>query len=122
LATAGAPGTSSSGASALPPPPGPSFQQSSPAESLGSSPGVQRSGRGDRQPARSGKDEDTPWGPEVQKKYDEFLHDERVYVTEGLWDRFPPGSRLFVGTYQLPYTLVGCRVTDQSCLYRQSTH
>jgi hypothetical protein len=33
----------------------------------------------------------------VQKKYDEFLHDERVYVTEGLWDRFPPGSRLFVG-------------------------
>ncbi|KAG2412380.1 hypothetical protein HFD88_009937 [Aspergillus terreus] len=97
LATAGAPGTSSSGASALPPPPGPSFQQSSPAESPGSSPGVQRSGRGDRQPARSGKDEDTPWGPEVQKKYDEFLHDERVYVTEGLWDRFPPGSRLFVG-------------------------
>ncbi|GES58316.1 nucleotide-binding, alpha-beta plait [Aspergillus terreus] len=97
LAAAGAPGTSSAGASALPPPPGPSFQQSSPAESPGSSPGVQRSSRGDRQPARSGKDEDTPWGPEVQKKYDEFLHDERVYVTEGLWDRFPPGSRLFVG-------------------------
>ncbi|KGO70405.1 Nucleotide-binding, alpha-beta plait [Penicillium italicum] len=42
-------------------------------------------------------DEDTPWGPEVQKKYDEFLHDERIYVTEGLWDRFPMGSRLFVG-------------------------
>ncbi|KAJ5960573.1 Nucleotide-binding alpha-beta plait [Penicillium vulpinum] len=42
-------------------------------------------------------DDDAPWGPEVQKKYDEFLHDERVYVTEGLWDRFPIGSRLFVG-------------------------
>jgi hypothetical protein len=42
-------------------------------------------------------DDEAPWGPEVQKKYDEFLHDERVYVTEGLWDRFPPGSRLFVG-------------------------
>ncbi|CAI7582534.1 unnamed protein product [Penicillium crustosum] len=42
-------------------------------------------------------DDDTPWGPEVQKKYDEFLHDERIYVTEGLWDRFPIGSRLFVG-------------------------
>ncbi|KAJ5507889.1 hypothetical protein N7527_010032 [Penicillium freii] len=42
-------------------------------------------------------DDDTPWGPEVQKKYDEFLHDERIYVTEGLWDRFPMGSRLFVG-------------------------
>ncbi|KAJ5835152.1 hypothetical protein N7447_001178 [Penicillium robsamsonii] len=42
-------------------------------------------------------DDDAPWGPEVQKKYDEFLHDERIYVTEGLWDRFPMGSRLFVG-------------------------
>ncbi|KAJ5276793.1 hypothetical protein N7524_002946 [Penicillium chrysogenum] len=42
-------------------------------------------------------DDDSPWGPEVQKKYDEFLHDERIYVTEGLWDRFPMGSRLFVG-------------------------
>ncbi|KGO42194.1 Nucleotide-binding, alpha-beta plait [Penicillium expansum] len=42
-------------------------------------------------------DDDMPWGPEVQKKYDEFLHDERIYVTEGLWDRFPMGSRLFVG-------------------------
>ncbi|KAJ5384370.1 hypothetical protein N7517_002281 [Penicillium concentricum] len=44
-------------------------------------------------------DDDAPWGPEVQKKYDEFLHDERIYVTEGLWDRFPVGSRLFVGQY-----------------------
>ncbi|KAJ5582272.1 hypothetical protein N7535_000892 [Penicillium sp. DV-2018c] len=44
-----------------------------------------------------GNDEDAWWGPEVQKKYDEFLHDERIYVTEGLWDRFPVGSRLFVG-------------------------
>lgn len=46
-----------------------------------------------------GIDDDSPWGPEVQKKYDEFLHDERIYVTEGLWDRFPMGSRLFVGKY-----------------------
>jgi hypothetical protein len=46
-----------------------------------------------------GNDEDSWWGPEVQKKYDEFLHDERIYVTEGLWDRFPVGSRLFVGQY-----------------------
>ena len=49
---------------------------------------------------RPKSDEDTPWGPEVQKKYDEFLHDERIYVTEGLWDRFPYGSRLFVGQYR----------------------
>ncbi|KAJ5240146.1 RNA-binding protein (Nab3) [Penicillium chermesinum] len=60
---------------------------------------IPKKGRADKQPARPGKgsDDDSPWGPEVQKKYDEFLHDERIYVTEGLWDRFPIGSRLFVG-------------------------
>ncbi|KAM5438523.1 nuclear polyadenylated RNA-binding protein 3 [Microsporum ferrugineum] len=41
--------------------------------------------------------DDTPWGPEIQKKYDDFLRDERVYVTEAHWDRFPAGSRLFIG-------------------------
>nr|KMM64515.1 hypothetical protein CPAG_00867 [Coccidioides posadasii RMSCC 3488] len=46
---------------------------------------------------REDRDDEAPWGPETQKKYDEFLHDERVYVTEGVWDRFAPGSRLFVG-------------------------
>jgi hypothetical protein len=40
---------------------------------------------------------DAKWGPEVQKLYDEFLADEQMYVTEGLWDRFPIGSRLFIG-------------------------
>lgn len=47
--------------------------------------------------------EDTPWGPDIQKKYDDFLRDERIYVTEAHWDRFPAGSRLFIGTY--PYAL-----------------
>ncbi|KKK21212.1 hypothetical protein ARAM_003986 [Aspergillus rambellii] len=102
LAAAGAPGTSS-GTSALPPPPIASFQQppSAAAESQEAAPSVaQKAGRVERPPriAKPGvPDEDAPWGPEVQKKYDEFLHDERVYVTEGLWDRFPYGSRLFVG-------------------------
>ncbi|KAA8566610.1 hypothetical protein EYC84_009155 [Monilinia fructicola] len=32
-----------------------------------------------------------------RKKYDEFLDRERTYVTEGLWERFPKGSRLFIG-------------------------
>ncbi|KAL4906159.1 hypothetical protein BDW74DRAFT_139271 [Aspergillus multicolor] len=94
---AGAPGTSSGGVS-LPPPPVASFQQppSSPAETQ--EPPVTampKNGRVDRQALRS--DDDAPWGPDVQKKYDAFLHEERVYVTEGLWDRFPYGSRLFVG-------------------------
>jgi hypothetical protein len=98
LSPAVAPGTSL-GSSALPPPPIASFQQPSSVavETQDASPATQKNGPVDRQPARS--DEDTPWGPDVQKKYDEFLRDERVYVTEGLWDRFPYGSRLFVGQY-----------------------
>lgn len=100
-----APGTES-GVGSLPPPPMASFQQQGPSstgESQGSQegPAASKGGRLDKQPIRVSKpgDEDQPWGPEVQKKYDEFLHDERKYVTEGLWDRFPVGSRLFVGQY-----------------------
>lgn len=95
----GAPGTDA-GAGSLPPPPVASFQHttSSGADRQGPQEAVKKS-RIDRPLLRTGKvsDDDAPWGPEVQKKYDEFLHDERVYVTEGLWDRFPMGSRLFVG-------------------------
>lgn len=104
LAASGAPGTES-GASSLPPPPGPSFQQPAPstAESSQEPPATSTSpnGRVEKPVGRVVKpgDEDIPWGPDVQKKYDQFLHDERVYVTEGLWDRFPAGSRLFVGQY-----------------------
>jgi hypothetical protein len=42
-------------------------------------------------------DEDIRWPPEVNKKYEEFLDQERKYVTEGQWDQFPMGSRLFIG-------------------------
>ncbi|KAK2846318.1 hypothetical protein FQN49_005842 [Arthroderma sp. PD_2] len=47
--------------------------------------------------AKGDQQDDTPWGPDIQKKYDDFLRDERVYVTEAHWDRFPVGSRLFIG-------------------------
>ncbi len=40
---------------------------------------------------------DAKWVPAVEKIYDEFIADERMYVTEGLWDRFPLNSRLFIG-------------------------
>lgn len=60
-------------------------------------------------------DDDTPWGPEVQKKYDEFLHDERIYVTEGLWDRFPMGSRLFVGQFCSRIYLLFVDLTHLPC-------
>jgi hypothetical protein len=104
LAASGAPGTAS-GASSLPPPPGPSFQQPAPSTAESSqeppSPATSPNGRVEKPVGRVVKpgDEDVPWGPDIQKKYDQFLHDERVYVTEGLWDRFPAGSRLFVGKY-----------------------
>jgi hypothetical protein len=42
-------------------------------------------------------DEDIRWPPEVNKKYEEFLDQERKFVTEGQWDQFPMGSRLFIG-------------------------
>jgi len=42
-----------------------------------------------------------PWSPSTQSLYDSFLEDERRYVTEGIWDRFPMGSRLFVGMFCL---------------------
>lgn len=101
---AGAQGTTSS-SSTLPPPPPPPVanflesltpvalpQESEPHAGF-------KEGWADRQIGqyRKAGDEDSFWGPEVQKEYDEFLHNERIYVSEGRWDRFAPGSRLFVG-------------------------
>jgi hypothetical protein len=98
-------GTSSAGNNLLPPTSGFQTPSTGPESQRSSQePSVQglKKGRVDKQgrPIK-GIDDDSPWGPEVQKKYDEFLHDERIYVTEGLWDRFPMGSRLFVGQYYL---------------------
>lgn len=92
MASGGAPGTEPSAGNLPPPPAGVESQASQ----------ENKKARADKQPLRVGKggDDDAPWAPEVQKKYDEFLHDERIYVTEGLWDRFPVGSRLFVGQYR----------------------
>lgn len=103
IAAAGAPGTSSAPNGLLPPPLA-TFQQSQHPVLQQQSPSTPSYRQRDRldSPATKGSasadgDDDTPWGPDVQRKYDEFLREERAYVTEGLWDRFPPGSRLFVG-------------------------
>ncbi|EGE80511.1 hypothetical protein RJZ56_002619 [Blastomyces dermatitidis] len=98
----GAPGTSST-SNGLPPPPIASFQKLPDSSSDQTKPSVLKLPRSDRLDdnelkfLRGEGDREEPWAPEVQKKYDQFLYNERVYVTEGLWDRFPPGSRLFVG-------------------------
>ena len=46
-----------------------------------------------------GDDEDIRWGPEVNRLYEAFLEQERKFVTEGQWDQFPMGSRLFIGEH-----------------------
>jgi len=37
------------------------------------------------------------WSADVERMYAEFLQDETANVAEGRWDKFPTGSRLFVG-------------------------
>ncbi|KAF3005127.1 hypothetical protein E8E13_010277 [Curvularia kusanoi] len=57
-------------------------------------------GAGQAQLQRSsspGDDEDIRWGPETNRLYEAFLDQERKFVTEGQWDQFPMGSRLFIG-------------------------
>jgi hypothetical protein len=100
LVAAGAPGTSTDPRGGLPPPPSLGAPPISSAGNINSqinrfpAPGVQTNSIGSQDEA----DElDQKWGPEVQKIYDQFLDNERMYVTEGLWDRFPIGSRLFIG-------------------------
>jgi hypothetical protein len=104
LATAGAPGTTTFQAlPGLPPPPVATFQQSQvPVKPTHTAPHTPSSrDQADRRASHSlashDDDDERPWGPEVQRSYDAFLQQERIYVTEGQWDRFPPNSRLFIG-------------------------
>lgn len=45
--------------------------------------------------------------PEEEAAFEQFVLDEREYVSRGQWDRFPYGSRLFIGN--LPSEKVGKR-------------
>ncbi|KAI9680737.1 MAG: hypothetical protein M1817_004177 [Caeruleum heppii] len=102
---AGAPGTASQPGTGLPPPPLATFQQpalsaSKPHPSPTSdanSKGAKFDQNGANQAASVADEDDIHWSPEMQKMYDDFLQKERVYVSEGQWDRFPPNSRLFIG-------------------------
>ena len=100
------------GSNGLPPPPMPSFQK--PQLQIGQS---DRSPSGFSQeqedlvrnssvprPERGSRDDEQQWPKEIQGKYDQFLRDEEVYTKEGAWDKFPRGSRLFVGN--LPTEIV----------------
>lgn len=94
------------GANGLPPPPLATFQQPAPKPGqLQCSPLTQQvrqkdgSGKNTEKSAGALEDEDdeVPWDVEAERKYAQFLREEAIYVSEGLWDRFPQGSRLFVG-------------------------
>lgn len=104
IVAAGAPGTHTDPRNVLPPPPPASFNAPPPSLSapppgnLAPYPPHQRVPTQERPIEGEGEDEgEVQWGPDVQKLYDDFLADERMYVSEGLWDRFPTGSRLFIG-------------------------
>ncbi|KAI9643589.1 nuclear polyadenylated RNA-binding protein 3 [Ciborinia camelliae] len=96
LVAVGAPGTATDPRFGLPPPPSVSFNHSH--QDANSPKHYLQSHRMPSAQSSDGHDnDDRPWGPVVQKKYDEFLDRERTCVTEGLWERFPKGSRLFIG-------------------------
>jgi nuclear polyadenylated RNA-binding protein 3 len=44
-------------------------------------------------------DEEQAFTTDEEEEYSQFLNDERDYVTQGQWDRFPSGSRLFIGAH-----------------------
>ena len=48
-----------------------------------------------------------PFTVDEEEEFSRFLSDERDYVTQGQWDRFPAGSRLFIGAHP-PNPLVCC--------------
>ena len=102
LIAAGAPGTQTDPRNGLPPPPAASFSPpasfSRPGENMPFVP--QRGPQHGRGPSSIGDVEDEgeiQWGPDMQKLYEAFLAAERRNVAEGVWDKYPPGSRLFIG-------------------------
>ncbi|KFY64935.1 hypothetical protein V497_01546 [Pseudogymnoascus sp. VKM F-4516 (FW-969)] len=101
IIAAGAPGTKTDARNILPPPPAASFNAppSLPAPPSSVLPPHPKQDRAQNS-TEAGDAEDAgeiQWGADVQNLYDKFLADERMYVSEGLWDRFPAGSRLFIG-------------------------
>jgi nuclear polyadenylated RNA-binding protein 3 len=114
IVAAGAPGTSTDPRNVLPPPPSASFHpvstgppatMSYPQQPDHRLPAKDLSANSIETPAQA-DDYEMSWTPDVQKLYDEFLADERMYVSEGLWDRFPAGSRLFIGEHQITLNCV----------------
>ena len=87
--------------SGMAPPSSASFQQS-PSVQGQRSPQEQQLGEFGRNVGRSDlstqrESSQSQLGPDRDRAYQDFLRDEATYVSEGTWDRFPQGSRLFIG-------------------------
>ena len=87
----------------MPPPPSASFQQPPSHQSASPQDLLQRDEFG-RNVGRSGvsiadDSSQSQAGLDRDRAYEDFLRDEAIYVNEGTWDRFPQGSRLFVGEF-----------------------
>ncbi|KAG5928778.1 hypothetical protein E4U42_008033 [Claviceps africana] len=78
--TGSAPGTSTDSAASLPPPPHNGMNVLSYSA----------------QPA-TGYSSDQGHDVDYQRQWDQFMADERQYMSEAKWDRFPDGSRIFIG-------------------------
>ncbi|KAL8681279.1 MAG: hypothetical protein Q9186_002590 [Xanthomendoza sp. 1 TL-2023] len=97
------PPNASVGSNGLPPPPLATFQQPPSKTAPGPiTPRLRQTGDStklaDRESvAQESSQDEAPWPPQLEDLYGVFLNEEAVYVAEGVWDRFPAGSRLFVG-------------------------
>ena len=86
---AGAPGTTVDAMSSFPPPPGTGLNAPSAITSLNAPPYPS---------AAPGYSNEQTQDSNYQREWDQFMTDERQYMSEAKWDRFPEGSRIFIGT------------------------
>lgn len=103
------PPNASIGSNGLPPPPLATFQQPLPQTAQPPQPSsIAPQSRQPEVPAQTvdrnavtleSSQNEPPWPSELERLYDEFTKEEAKYVAEGVWDRFPHGSRLFVGKF-----------------------
>ncbi|OLN94308.1 putative RNA-binding protein C3H8.09c [Colletotrichum chlorophyti] len=89
---AGAPGTAPDTFGSLPPPPATGLNAPIPITSMNAPPYPNPAGF----PANQSNDT-----ADHQTAWDTFIADERRYMADGKWDKFPDGSRIFIGSRSL---------------------
>jgi hypothetical protein len=90
LSATGAPGTTADGVSSLPPPPPPQTFSGA-TDGYASLPNVLS------MPSSSNTQREALLGAQLQQAWETFEADEKRYMTEAKWERFPDKSRIFIG-------------------------